>query len=409
MFLCANWAIFTVDWQPALVLSRIFRTEFRMQTISYCLAIYFCSAFLSFGAPTTAEPISALTPDQLQIALETLSRLDTNSLQNPTVQKALARVLVSVRATPQFVELVKRYNIRNQEDELLRLVVEKPDSQAAVEALKLLFETGATSRVHQNLDRKGDVALKTVIALGNLHQKQIVPLLLPLIVDSKRDIETRKQAVKSLAQVSEGAAALVTLARREQLPADLKLTASQELSAGRWPKIKQQAAELLPFPQSLNLESLPPIAELAKLQGDITKGEKVFFSEQTSCFKCHQAKGKGIGVGPNLTEIGDKLGRDALLEAILDPNAGVSLGFETYQLDLKSGDEAYGLLASDTPEEVAIKDLKGIVTHYKKSEIAKRAQLKTSIMPTGLQSTMTKQDLIDLVEFLVSLKKTVKP
>jgi len=94
-----------------------------------------------------------------------------------------------------------------------------------------------------------------------------------------------------------------------------------------------------------------------------------------------------------------------LIESILDPNAGISLGYESYSLELKSGDEAYGLLASDSADEVAIKDLKGIVTRYKKSEIASRRQMKTSIMPTGLQQGTTTQEFVDLVEFLSSLKK----
>ena len=50
----------------------------------------------------------------------------------------------------------------------------------------------------------------------------------------------------------------------------------------------------------------------------------------------------------------------------------------------------------------------GIVTRYRKSEIAKREPQKLSIMPAGLQQILSTEDLVDLVEYLSSLKKAVK-
>jgi putative heme-binding domain-containing protein len=116
-------------------------------------------------------------------------------------------------------------------------------------------------------------------------------------------------------------------------------------------------------------------------------------------------KGQGVDFGPDLSEIGTKLGKDAIFEAILDPSAGISFGYEAFQLQLKSGDEAFGLLASETADEIAIKAVGGIVTRYKKSEVAKREQMKLSIMPAGLQQNMSAQELVDLIEYLASLKK----
>ena len=105
-----------------------------------------------------------------------------------------------------------------------------------------------------------------------------------------------------------------------------------------------------------------------------------------------------------LTEIGSKLGKDALYESILDPSAGISFGFEAWMIKLKSGDEAYGIITSQTEDEVVVKN-KTVVTHVKKSDIESRQQMKLSIMPANLQATMSAQDLVDLVEFLSSLKK----
>jgi putative heme-binding domain-containing protein len=163
-------------------------------------------------------------------------------------------------------------------------------------------------------------------------------------------------------------------------------------------------AELLPLPLGKNSMQLPSISELAQMKGDAAKGAEVFRLEIVGCNKCHQVNGQGTDFGPDLSEIGGKLGKDALYESILDPSAGISFGYETWQLELKNGDEAFGLIVSETADEVALKVAGGIVTRYPKSEIIKRQKQTLSIMPAGLQQTMTKEELVDLVEYLVSLK-----
>ncbi len=62
-------------------------------------------------------------------------------------------------------------------------------------------------------------------------------------------------------------------------------------------------------------------------------------------------------------------------------------------------------MVSDTTDELIIKDAKAIPTHVKKSDILSRQKLKLSLMPAGLQQAMSTQDLVDLVEYLSSLKK----
>jgi putative heme-binding domain-containing protein len=131
----------------------------------------------------------------------------------------------------------------------------------------------------------------------------------------------------------------------------------------------------------------------------------VFDSPTAACVNCHQVGGRGVDFGPNLSEIGDKLGKDALYESILDPNAGVSFGYEAWQLELESGDEAYGIIVSETEDEVAIKNAQAIVSRFPASQIVRRTKMDQSIMPAGLQMAMTPRELVDLVEYLATLKK----
>jgi putative heme-binding domain-containing protein len=169
--------------------------------------------------------------------------------------------------------------------------------------------------------------------------------------------------------------------------------------------LKAQAAQVLPLPQGRNTAPLLRLQELLKMPGDTQKGAQVFARAEVGCVNCHRVNDKGVDLGPALSEIGAKLGKDGLYEAILDPSAGIAFGYEAWQIDLKSGDEAFGIIVSETADELVLKDAKAIATRIKKSDITKRQQSKTSLMPAGLQQTMSTQDLVDLVEYLSSLKK----
>ncbi|HKS38270.1 MAG TPA: hypothetical protein VJW76_13825 [Verrucomicrobiae bacterium] len=348
-----------------------------------------------------AEP---LEPDRIATIVEALTRLGPEKVNaNPKLKEALDRVIEATKGTPQFVELVRDFGIKNQNPALLEIALRHSNTSSGVDAARLIIDNQDWALLKDSLESTN--ALKTAEVLGNTGDKRVVPLLAPLVVHLQRDVGLRKQAVRSLAQIQEGAAHVLQLAKEEKLPGDLKFTAATELHNVRWPILKAEAAPLLPLPQGQNAQPLPPIAELMKMKGDAVKGSEVFRRDMVACIKCHQVNREGIDVGPNLSEIGTKLGKDALYESILDPSAGISFGYEAWQIELKNGDEAFGLIVSETADEIAMKAQTGIVTKHKKPDVTKREKQKLSIMPAGLQQAMTTQELVDLVEYLSSLKK----
>jgi putative heme-binding domain-containing protein len=306
---------------------------------------------------------------------------------------------------------VRQFNLTGQESGLLDAAIHNSANDTGAEAARLLLAAKNPTCLASALQgTNSSAAVKVAQALGNSGEKRAVEFLLPLVAQAKGDPALRKQAVRSLAQTPDGAAALLGLAKDEKLADELKFIASSELNAVRWPQLKAEAAKFLPLPPGRDAEPLPPVTELLKRKGDAAIGANVFARASVGCANCHQVNGQGIDFGPNLSEVGSKLGKDALYEAILDPSAGIAFGYEAWQLTLKSGDEAYGLIVSDTPEGIAVKAVGGIVTRYPKSDIVTREQLKLSIMPAGLQQAMTAQELVDLVEYLSSLTKAgVKP
>lgn len=86
-------------------------------------------------------------------------------------------------------------------------------------------------------------------------------------------------------------------------------------------------------------------------------------------------------MGPALTEIGDKLPKEELYEAIIDPSAGISFGYEAWLVTMNDGNSAFGIIQSETDEEVVVKGPTGAVTRHSKSGIKSRQQQPLSLMP----------------------------
>ena len=348
-------------------------------------------------------------PGHETIAFETLTRLQgLDVATHPEIKAALAESLASSRGTPEFVNFVQDFHLQDQNAGLLEVALRHPTEESGVQAMHLVLVSRDLTLLENGL-RDTNSAFRLAEVLGNTRDKSILPVLLPLLNDQQIDSAARRQAVRSLAQVKEGASQLLQLARDNQLPNDVKFTATMELNHVRWPDLKALAAQVLPAPQGRNAQSLPPLPELLQMRGDVARGAQVFARPEAACITCHRINEKGADLGPALSEIGAKLGKDALYEAILDPSAGIAFGYEAWQIALKSGDEAFGIVVSDTADELLIKDAKAIPIHIKKSDILSRRQSKVSLMPAGLQQTMSTQDLVDLVEYLSSLKKAATP
>lgn len=354
---------------------------------------------LAFGGPT-----GEVERDRL-IASEAIKRLPSFDIAtNPNHAAALDRLLGQVKGTSQFVELVGKFQVTKRYPELLAIAQERPDEQVGVEAIQALLQRGQNSLVTEALNGK-DVksASATARALANSADGRSAGFVLPIVKDKERDLELRRQATRALASTKNGAEELVKLARDKQLDESLASAASFQLHAAPWPEIKGEAVKLFPLPPAKD-RALPPIADLIKMKGDVTRGQAAF-AKTAECAKCHVVNGQGKEVGPNLSEIGGKLSRQAFFESILYPSAGIAHSYETWSVVLESGNVVTGLKTSETPDSVTIKTADALVRTFPKSEVEELKRMNVSLMPADLQKTMTAQDLVDVVEYLTTLRK----
>ena len=370
------------------------------------MRIVVLSILTALGLVTSWLPAAETPGGVSNVQLEALQRLKGIDLEaNPGLKTAILKIVETTRGTPQFVELVEQFKLTGQAAGLLEVALKFPAAELGVKAMRLVLDANEPALINAALTGNETNAVACVQALGNTRLPPINDLVLPLLTAEGSSDRLRREVVKALAKNEPGARRLLVLASEGKLVDEVKLTAATALSQVGSAEIRDEASRILPLPKAGGDEALPPISELAKRTGDPVKGEQIFFSEATACHRCHQVNGNGIAIGPDLSQIGDKLGKDALLEAILDPNNGIAFGFEAWTVTTKSDEEVYGLLTSETGDELVVKDLSGILHRLKKPEIATRTQSKFSLMPAGLQASMKVQELVDLIEFMSHLRK----
>jgi putative membrane-bound dehydrogenase-like protein len=348
-------------------------------------------------------------PREDLIVMESLARLKRLDLsKNPDIAAAVERLLDRNRGAALFVELVEKLNLTQRYPELLAIAQKNPEDQLGVNAVRVLLSKSQTALIDKGLrDKDPQIALNTAKALGAASDDRAVASLLAIAGDDKQAVDLRRQAVRSLARSRNGALEVLKLTRAKKLPEELKPVAGFALQMATWKDVKKQAAELFPLPATKDNAALPSISELVKRTGNAKHGQVVFENAGT-CATCHIVNGAGKEVGPDLSEIGKKLSREALYESILYPSASISHNYEMYVLETKNGNVVNGLLVNQTPEEVTLKGADAIVRSFKKADIETLQKSPISLMPADLHKAMTVQDLADLVEYLLTLKEAPK-
>jgi uncharacterized repeat protein (TIGR03806 family) len=146
-------------------------------------------------------------------------------------------------------------------------------------------------------------------------------------------------------------------------------------------------------------------AAILALRGDAGRGRLIFTGNAAAqCKTCHKAGGFGENVGPDLTKIGTKYNKAAMLGEILEPSKTIEPQYATYLLETKDGRVLSGLAVERTKDGVVLKDAQGKTVKVASTEIDRLVPQTRSLMPELLLRDLTAQQVADLLEFLMSLR-----
>ena len=137
---------------------------------------------------------------------------------------------------------------------------------------------------------------------------------------------------------------------------------------------------------------------LARLpaMGDVERGQVIY---EQACASCHTLRGFGAAVGPDLSNAPARSIED-LVSNILDPNMAINPAYAAYLAELQSGEVVTGLLRSESADAVVLRQSGGTDVQIPRRTIVTFESLGRSLMPEGLETGRTPQDLRDLVAFM---------
>jgi putative heme-binding domain-containing protein len=144
--------------------------------------------------------------------------------------------------------------------------------------------------------------------------------------------------------------------------------------------------------------------------GNAGNGEQLF---SANCVQCHQVKGRGGRVGPELSRVGAGRSRTVLAHKIRHASAYimnvytlnyVAEGYQPVTLVTRDGQRIRGLKKNEDAFSIQIMDTHERIQGYVKSDLKELIDEETSIMPDFAADRLPDKDLADLVAYLQTLR-----
>lgn len=151
------------------------------------------------------------------------------------------------------------------------------------------------------------------------------------------------------------------------------------------------------------LEELVTLAN-SRLSGrDFKKGSQLF--GEANCFACHRFNGRGGAIGPDLTTSAGRFSRKDLIESIVNPNKEISDQYAATTFITLDGKIITGRVANLSGDNIMVQANMldpGNFTSVDTKMIDEQFPSRTSLMPEGLLNTLTDDEVLDLLAFLLS-------
>jgi putative heme-binding domain-containing protein len=151
------------------------------------------------------------------------------------------------------------------------------------------------------------------------------------------------------------------------------------------------------------LEELAPAVAQLDHGRSFGNGKQLF--QAANCVACHRLNGAGFEFGPDLSKLDPKLKPADILKEILEPSAKIEDKYASYIFETRAGKLVTGLILSETPEAVKVIEnplAKSEPVVLKKADIAERKKSPTSLMPKGLLDKLTREEILDLVAYVIA-------
>jgi putative heme-binding domain-containing protein len=168
-----------------------------------------------------------------------------------------------------------------------------------------------------------------------------------------------------------------------------------------WTLDEQQTAQVAGYVRTLGE------LEAEEMPGNPGRGKDIY-QKSGGCPACHIIAGHGIGIGPELTHVGDQRGLDYLRQSLTDPAATQSqtMGYQNYlTVRVKSLQaEVEGLRVNEDAFTIQVRDMSGTIHSFRKDELTEFEKIFAHSLMPEYSAALSDEDMDDLISYMMSLR-----
>jgi putative membrane-bound dehydrogenase-like protein len=348
-----------------------------------------------------------LRNEQLQVAgLEGLARgmnLSTvRRLQLPAAERSLTQLLArgseEVKGAARAV--ARHFEIKALIDSAVR---QSADARTPPEQRKQAIQFLATGSfpvvrpVFERLlaaERDPDLISLTIRSLASFEDSSVGPMLLARWAGWTPEV--RKSALDALLSRNDRIVLLLDAIERRQVePNALELPQQIKLVQNPDGQIAQRAGRLFKVEAGARPAVLESYRTAITLHGDAVRGRAGF---EKNCARCHLPR-KGKQAGPDLSGVSSQT-KEQLLRSILDPSRVIEPRYINYIVTTRDGGIHDGVVVSETPGTLTLRSGNSEDETILRANIVDLRASRVSLMPEGLEQSLSRQDVADIIAFL---------
>jgi len=201
-----------------------------------------------------------------------------------------------------------------------------------------------------------------------------------------------------LARPGRVAQLLAAIEEKRVLPAQIEPARLQQLSKHPDAALRGRAQKLLARESAPDRKKVIEAYRAAlDLKADAARGKAVF---KKTCSTCHRLEDVGVEVGPDLLSALRNKSAEQLLTDILDPSREVDPRYINYVVTTKAGRSFTGMIAAETASSITLRRAEKAEDVILRNQIEALEATAKSLMPDGLETQLSKQELADVIAYL---------
>ena len=157
------------------------------------------------------------------------------------------------------------------------------------------------------------------------------------------------------------------------------------------------------FVKEWDMQQLVPLVQTGLNQRDFDNGRKLFGA--AACFACHRFDNQGGAVGPDLTQLSGRFSARDILESVVEPSKQISDQYGAVQIVTLDGKVVTGRIINLAGDSYRVQTNMldpGTLVGVDRKQIDVMMPSKTSMMPKGLLNTLSEEEVLDLMAYLLS-------